>query len=290
LNEKAPIFLDSPVQFSDRWSGKITGLEVDESWEIINLFVTAGLFRARTVKLPMTSATWDAEHVAFPEVTASQAFNRELPPVAAPARPVNAETAVSLPETQLAGGIVERVSNRAVEVLFTRPAGMFRLPADEVSFQGTDIRITAQTDTLMPYRSDNELLRLAREGLARAQRLTSEERRAITIVTSDKEVTLAGNVLTAHSREFAVQAVTVAVAPAPVRDVIADDLGLEFEVGRALQRTGVSRGATVHPRARLGNVTLYGFATTAAAATEAERVASLVPGVRSVESRVEVAA
>jgi osmotically-inducible protein OsmY len=142
----------------------------------------------------------------------------------------------------------------------------------------------------LPYRSDAELLGLARGALARAPRLTAEERLTLAVTASGDSVRLSGNVLTSHSRETVVQAATQALMPTPVRTEITDDLSLEFRVSRALFQAGVTRSAMVHPRSRLGHLTLYGLAASASAAAEAQRIAAQVPGVRSVQSRLDIAA
>jgi osmotically-inducible protein OsmY len=266
----------------------VTGFEVEETWEVLNVVVTAGLFKQATVKLPLASATWAEDHVAFSEVTSAQAFRRELPPVAAPARPITSETPVSLPGARVAGAIVEYSTRKAIEMLFTRPGGRFRLGVRQLTLQGGDIRFTAQTETLLPYYGDAELGRIAREALARAPRLTDEERLSLAVAVAGDAVELTGNVFTAPSRDAAVQAVAQALAPATVSVAVYDDLGLETALGHALFVTGVVRAAPVHPRARLGHVTLYGRAKSPGAAAEAERVAAALPGVVSVQSRLEI--
>jgi osmotically-inducible protein OsmY len=265
----------------------VTALEVDEAWELLNVAVSAGLLRPATVKLPVASATWDEDHVSFAGVTSAEAWRRELPPVAAPGRTLNAATSVSLPDARLAGAIVETTSLKISELLFKRPWGTFRLDVGRLSFQGGDIRISAQTDTLLPYWNDRELLRVARDALGRA-RLTDEELLALVVSASDGNVRLSGNVRTPQAREAAVQAVTLALAPVGVIAAITDDLGLESTLSQALFRSGAARGAAVHPRSRLGHVTLYGWVRSAAVAAEAERVVLAVPAVRSVRSGLEL--
>jgi osmotically-inducible protein OsmY len=275
-----------PARFRERWTGRVVGVEVDESWEVVNVFISAGLIKPRIIKLPMESAEWEGSHVAFPEITSGQALRREVPPVAAPARPLTGETPVALPDARLAGLIVEHASGRVQEILFSRAGSLYRLGSGQIIFQGSEIRIAAQTDTLIPYKTPRELIDTAREALARRRELTGEERRGIAVSVVDDEVLLSGNVLTPRSRTIVTQAVAAAVAPTPVRESLSDDLSLELAVSRALVRAGRAEG--VHPRSRLGVITLYGHAHSDAAAAEAARAATPVTGVRSVQSRIDV--
>jgi hypothetical protein len=264
-------------------------MEVDEAWEVLNLSVTSGYFKPATVRLPLVGAAWDEDHVVYDEVTSGAAFKRQVPPVAAASRPVNARTAVWIPGARLAGAVVDVSSRRASELLFSRRGGMFRLSTGQIAFQGMEMRMTAQTDTLVPYRSEGELLAAAREALAATRQLTGEERLAVTMAVNEHRLEMSGNVLTPRSRQTLVQAVAHAVSPMPLSESITDDLTLESTVARALQRSGIARSASLHPRSRLGVVTLYGSASLGAAA-EAERVTTRVPGVRQVDNRIEIVA
>jgi hypothetical protein len=115
------------------------------------------VLRPTTVKLPFEAASWSAEHVAFAEATSTQAFAREVPPVAAPARPLSGGASVSRPGMKLAGALVESVSRRAVEVLLTRGGRAYRVPVEQVTFSGKDLIVGGQADALVPFYSDQEL-------------------------------------------------------------------------------------------------------------------------------------
>jgi hypothetical protein len=266
----------------------VTGIEVDENWEVVNVLVSTGIFKPKTVKLPMTTAAWDSEHLAFAEVRSTQAFNREVPPVAVAARVLTADVRVSIPEARPAGAITDQASRKVAELIFAKPGGMFRLATGQLIFQGNEIHIAAQTDTLTAYLKDRELLGAAREALASVQELTASERRAIELSAGADMLEVSGNVLTSRSRAAALQAVAHAVAPTAVKDAIVDDLSLEFAVSRSLLQSGIARNAIIHPRARLGEITLYGHTDSPTAAEEAVRVASRVPGVRSVINRLDI--
>jgi osmotically-inducible protein OsmY len=67
-----------------------------------------------------------------------------------------------------------------------------------------------------------------------------------------------------------------------------DDLSLEFAVSRSLLQAGIGHNAIIHPRARLGETTLYGHTDSTGSAEEAVRAASRVPGVRSVSNRLDI--
>src|SRR5205807_707774 len=102
MADAIPLLLGCPVRFQDRWSGSLVGMDVDEAWEVLNISVRRGLLRKRTVKLPLNAATgWSTDYVAFDGITSEAAFAREVPPAAAPARPMSLETPVAMPGARL---------------------------------------------------------------------------------------------------------------------------------------------------------------------------------------------
>src|SRR5437899_8012075 len=108
MADAIPLFLGCPVRFQERWSGRLAGLEVTEDWEVLNVTIERGLVRKSNVRLPLSAATsWSAEYLAFDGTSSEAAFAREVPPVAAPARPISAETPVAMTGVRLAGVIIE---------------------------------------------------------------------------------------------------------------------------------------------------------------------------------------
>src|SRR3990172_5482851 len=104
--------LGCPVRFRDRWQGRLVWFEVDESWLVLNVVVSRGIFRATEVKLPFSTATAWEDGVLSLDCTSDEAFGREVAPVAAPAMPLSARTPVSAADVRLAGALVERASRR----------------------------------------------------------------------------------------------------------------------------------------------------------------------------------
>ncbi len=76
---------------------------------------------------------------------------------------------------------------------------------------------------------------------------------------------------------------------AAVQATVINDQQLEIEIGRALGTVGLFRHERIYVRAALGEVTLGGFLASTAPITNILRVAEAVPGVRSVDNRMEVA-
>lgn len=288
----APLILGVPVQFRDRWQGRLTAIEVDETWEVLNLVVRGGLLRwSSAVKLPFSASTgWSDHHVAF-DCTSRQAFAREVPPIAAPARPLSKDTPLSLPGAALAGLLVERSSRRAGQVIITASAvRRSRVPVADVSFEGKVMRIAAQAENLAPYLTDEEIALRVRHILARDGILTGEERGSVIADVSSGVVTLSGNVRTKRVRER-IEALAAAMDGASgVRNQVVDDIELELAIGQALSRSGLQRRAEVYARSMLGEVTLFGSAASAATVDDVVRVVSAVPGVRTVRSLIAKAA
>jgi osmotically-inducible protein OsmY len=278
------------VVFSDRWAGSVTGFEVDESWEVLNILVTDGIFRPTTVKLPLDQATWTADRVAFPEATSAQAFRREIPPVGAPARPVTTKTPTSLPGTRVSGALIDSTSRRAGALLVTRGNHEYKAPIEQAAFSGKEIVIAVPGEALDRFFEDAVIEESVRQAIVASRTITQDEKATLEVAVRSGRVLIGGNVHTSQD----VDALRALAAGGQGAHEIAieavDDVSLEFEIARALYRSGVGRSARIHPRSTLGEVTLFGYADGANAAAEAVRAASQVAGVRSVEDRIEVGA
>ena len=282
------LMLGARVRFQDCWSGKVASIEITEDWEVYNVAVRHGFLKPVTVRLPLDAATdWDDGFLAFDEITSTAAFGRELPPIAAPSRPVSRETPLAI-GARLAGVLLERLTRRAQEVLIERGGGLYRVPAASVTFEGKTMHLGVQPDALVPYRTDEELRERVRHALASAREISSAELQQINAEADGAEVRLTGNVRSKQTREAARRAVSAALAIPVNADALADDIELETEVGLALDRSGLSRVAEVYVRSALGEVTLRGHAPSPSAAEEAVRVAARVPGVRDVINKIEV--
>ena len=281
--------LGAPVRFKDCWTGRVSSIEIDEEWEALNVSVRYGFPRSRSVRLPLEAATaWDDEFLAFDETTSASAFAREITPIAAPSRPLSAETPIS-GGGRLAGLLVDRATRRAKEVLLERGGRVFRVPAASVTFEGKVLHAGVQPDALVPYFREEELRRLVRQALAAARGLTPGEIPYITADTTDGGVRLTGNVRTGNSREAARRAVSAALGAAVDVSGLADDIELESAIGLALERAGLTRKAEAFVRCTLGEAIIFGRAPSQAVADEVARTTAHVPGVRSVDNRMTIA-
>lgn len=290
--ECVPLRLGAAVQFRDRWQGRLAAVEVDEAWEVLNLVIRRGLFGwSSSVKLPFSAArAWSDERVTF-DCTSRQAFSREVPPVAAPAWPLSANTPISLPGAGLSGLLVEPTGRRVSDVIVARGGGRKnRVPVSEISFEGNVMRIAAQAENLALYLTDEELSLRVIHVLGLDGVLTGEERASVSADVSSGAVTLKGNVRTKRPRERIAELAARVEGATALRSEVVDDIELELEIGQGLSRSGLQRGADVYARSTLGDVTLFGSAPSVRAVDDMVRVISRVPGVRRVRSRIKVGA
>ncbi len=283
--------LGSPVKFQDRWLGRLTSLDIDEDWEVLNATVTRRFLLWQSVaKLPFALASeWSDDFVAF-DCTSAQAFRHEMPPVAAPARPLSAETPVSAPGAKLAGALVSRTDRRARELLIAHGivGQKRRVPVDQLAFEDKTLTVAVQAEKLPAYVDDSALRRHVRGALAADRLLTPDDRRAMAVEVSTGAVTLTGNVRSRSAAERAALVARAVEGVVDVRDDLVDDPELEQAVGTALGRAGLQRIAAVYTRSNLGDVTLFGEAHSPAAADEVVHAVSQLKGVRQVESRLRV--
>ena len=283
-----PLRLGTPVRFTDRWVGTVSAMDVTEDWEVINLYVTSGvLFWRNSVKLPFSAASqWTREMVAM-DCDSVSAFRRQVPPVAAPARPLSAETPTSLAGASLSGALV-RPSDRRVGELLVRHAGEERrVPVAGVAFEGKTLTIGAQVENAPLYRADEDIWAEVRQALSEDRLLLPDDRRSLAVEVANGVVHLQGNVRKKEAKERAEQVAAALPGVVGVRNDVVDDLSLEQTIAQALERAGLFRDATVQARSALGEVTLFGRAASARVADEVLRVASGVPGVRGVRNRIE---
>ena len=284
--------LGSPVRFRDRWQGRLVWFEVDESWLVLNVVASRGIFRATEVKLPFSIATaWEDGALSL-DCTSDEAFGREVAPVAAPAMPLSARTPVSAANVRLAGALVDRVSRRVSRLVLgagrlaaeTRAAGV-----GEVTLERGAVHLHVQPGALPVYRADAELLQAVRDAFATQPHLTADDRRALSVEVADGVAWLSGNVRTPLAAAAARTAAAAVPGVGEVRSTIVDDRALETAVGRALDAAGMFRHGRLYVRAALGEVTLEGYISAAGPARDIVKAAAAVPGVRSVADGMEVA-
>ncbi len=283
--------LGGPVRFHDRWQGRLASFEVDDDWLVLNLVISRGIFRPSEVKLPFSIATdWDDDSLSL-DCTSYEAFRREIPPLAVPPKPLSAKTPLSLANLKLAGALVERASRRAGHLMLSR--GLFGtdqrvVAVEDIAFEGGTIRLAAQADALPIYRRDSELLQAVRDTLAAHPYLTADDRHSLSVEVVDGTAYLSGNVRTPQAEAHVREAASSVLGAAAVRGDVFNDRQLEIEIGQALNAAGLFRQARVYVRAALGEVTLGGFLTSTAPIPNILKVAEAVPGVRSLNNRMEV--
>jgi len=277
------------VRFANRWQGRLTSFEIDEDWEVLNITIGSGFLAwKQSVKLPFSVASdWSHDFVAL-SCTSFQAFRRELPPVAAPARPVSVETPVSQAGAKLAGALVDRTSRRATEVLTTRRGRTVRAPVSEARFEGKMLRIGIPYEQLPVWEEDGTLLARVLEAVRNDQAIPPDTRRSVEVDVAAGVVTLCGN---ARVRQAADRlAATVRAVPGVLSVVndIAPDHDIETAIGLELDRAGLQKGSEVYARSTLGEVILFGAAPSLRAVDDITRVVSKVPGVRKIDGRLEL--
>jgi osmotically-inducible protein OsmY len=285
----SPLHLGARVCFEDRWQGRISGCEVDERWEVVNVTVGSGfLFFRRSVKLPFATVTrWREDGVYF-NVVSFHAFAREVPPVAAPARPLDEDTPVSHPGAKFAGLLVAESTRRATAVLVSRGGRTYRVSIADASFEAKTLTLSQQIQNFPVYKSDEELREAIRNMFREDNVMPTDEKQALVVDVNDGVLTLAGNVRMPRTAELAVRIARRANGVVEVGNEIVNDIALETAIGLELDRSGVQRKADVYARASLGEVLLYGYATSPARVDDIVRTAAQVPGVRKVTSRLEI--
>lgn len=286
-----PLLLGSQVAFSDGNRAKLTAFEIDESLEILNIVVSKGFLRwTESVKLPFTAASRWTEASVDLSCTSAEAFAREVPPVAAPARPISRETPVALSAGRILGALVNPPTKKVAALIVATDHRRLRVPATDVSFEGKVLHVTAPPETLSEHRSDEEITREAWQRLSKDRAIAPDEIHLMEVDSAGGSVWLKGNVRRKQTRERAEALVSGVPGVTQLRNEIADDLQLESGLGWALEKAGVQRTASIYGRSSLGEVVLYGQAPSGSVVEDAMRTASGVPGVRNVKSRVQVGA
>lgn len=285
----APMRFGVPLRFQDRWRGRLWGIEVTEDWEAVNLLAQSGLlFWSTRVKLPVSAAEeWNPELISF-STDSTAAFNREVPPVAVPARPLSGETPVSLSGVRLTGALVRAADRLVVELLVRQRLDEYRVPVQEVGFEGKTMTLATQMENLRVYRSDAQLRELAWRAVVEDRWLTGDDRRELALEVVNGRVRLHGNVRTKYAWEHAERAVAALPGVTSVANELVHDMELERCIGMALERSGLQRQADIYIRSSLGEVTVSGYAATRELVEETVRVVSRVPGVRRVINRMQV--
>jgi osmotically-inducible protein OsmY len=284
-----PLRLGSPVCFEDRWKGKVTALDITEHWEVLNLTVSAGtLFSQQSVKLPMTvvkSLDGRAVNIA---ATSDKAFAREIPPVAAPARPVSSDTPLSRAGLRFDGALLNVDSHYHVaEVLVSRGLTTFRVPLSQVDFEGATLRFVSAPEDLPQYYFDDDILEQIKRRIVDDKVLMPDEKMRLKSEVDAGVAILSGNVWVRSAREYVAALVGGIPGVVSVQDEVADDIDIEAKIGVSLLREGLAH-TRVSARANLGHVIVFGAAASSRQVEDIERTIRRVPGVRQVTIRLTV--
>jgi osmotically-inducible protein OsmY len=290
-SKRSALRFGTPVRFRDRWQGRLISVEIEDDWALANVIVARGIFRPSQVKLPFSIASdWNDDFLAL-DCSSGEAFGKQIQPLAVPPQPLSAATPVAATRTRLAGVMVDRSGRRVTALILG--SGRFgaaeRLASlGDVSVQGGAISLAVPMDLLPSYRRDAELLQAVRDALADHPHLTADDRRGISEDVMDGVAYLSGNVRTPQARASAHAVAASVPGVVDVEDGVRDDGQLEIDIGRALDAAGLFRRARIYVRSALGAVSLGGYVSSESAIAEIVRVTSRVPGVRSVQSGIQL--
>ena len=289
LEDSAPLILGSKAIFTDNHSSRLTALEVDESWEVLNIAISQGILRwIQRVRLPFDLAGNWSETAVNLSCTRTEAFSREIPPIAAPSRPISAETPLALAGSRLSGALVSPDSRKVTDLIIRLGKKLLRVPTTDITFEGKTLRLTVQPDTIPEHRSDRDIAADVWSRLRNDSVIMPDEFRGLEIETAGSIVTLNGNVRRKGTKEHAESLVAQVSGLTELRSQLKDDLQLEIDIAAQLHKAGIQRVSTVYARSSLGDVTLYGRSPAIQIIEDATRVSAAVAGVRSVHSRIEV--
>lgn len=283
-----PLRLGSSVCFEDRWKGKVTALDITEDWEVLNLTVSSGtFFSQQSVKLPMTAVKSLAGNAVYIASTSHKAFAREVPPVAAPARPVSKETPVAHAMRFDGALLIANSQYHVAEVLLTRAFTTYRVPLNQIAFEGPTLRFTSEPDDLPEYYFDEDILEQIKRAIIEDRELKPDEKMRVKSTVEAGAVTLTGNVWVRSAREYLATLVGQVPGVTSVLDEVADDIDIEAKIGVSLLREGLAH-SRVSVRSKLGDVIVYGAAASPRQSEDIERAIARIQGVRQVSNRLTV--
>ena len=289
LEDSAPFTFGSKAVFTDNHSSRLTALEVDESWEVLNIAVSRGVLRwIQRVRLPFeVAANWSETAVNL-SCTKTEAFSREIPPIAAPSRPISDQTPMALAGSRLTGALVSSKSRKVTSLIVSVGTKPLRVPITDVTFEGKALRLTVHPDALPEHRADRDIAAEVWRLLRRDKVIMPDERKGLTVDVAGGIVTINGSVRRKSTKERAESLVAEVTGITELRSQLTDDLQLEIDIGARLYKSDIERVADIYPRSSLGDVVLFGRAPSPEVAADAVRVASAVQGVGNVTNRLEV--
>ena len=199
------------------------------------------------------------------------------------------------PAGKLRGIIAHRESGALLALLLSRRmfGPLLRLPADQiVSIGADDVFVDDHAPSLprLPhYRDDRDILRDIFECLREERLLWPEDFMDVSVFVGDGVVRLAGNVRAPIVRRHVTERVRRIPGGLSLIDDLAGDQELEVAVAAALGRQLAGSGLQARVIVWVGHVELEGQAPDQRTAEAAVRIASGVPGVRTVTSNLAYA-
>ena len=289
LEDSAPLIFGSKAVFTDNHSSRLVALEIDESWEVLNIAVSRGVLRwIQRVRLPFEVAGNWSETAVNLSCTKTEAFSREILPVASPSRPISGQTPMALAGSRLTGALVSSKSRKVTSLIVTFGTKLLRVPTTDVTFEDKTLRLTVHPDALPEHRTDRDIAADVWGRLRSDNVIMPDELTGLTVDVAGGIVTINGSVRRKSTKERTESLVAEVTGIRELRSQLTDDMQLEIDIGARLHKSDVERVANVYPRSSLGDVVLFGRAPSPEVAAEAVRVASAVQGVGNVTSRLEV--
>jgi len=282
------IELGDNVRFQDRWQGYISGFDVSDEMELLNVVVTSGiLFFKQSVRLPATALKdWSNDWVDI-DANSFAAFGREVPPVAVPSKPISGDSPVSHPGARLSGILVKQQGRLITEVLISRGGKRYRIAASDVRVEGNTITLGRHFEALPVYHGDSQLEGKLHDAIADDDYLTTDDKRSVSVYVDGGVAVIGGNVRVGETRDHVRAIIEGTPGLLGVRDESVDDISLEQAIGMALNKSGLQRRADVFARSNLGHVTLYGTSRSDELTGDVTREIARIHGVREVTSRLE---
>lgn len=280
-----------PLQFRDRWDGRLQACEVDADWAVRNLVIGRGLIFRQSVRLPFSAVSeWSDGAIAL-DCTADEAFGRQITPEGVPSRRLDAGTTVVGSVSRLVGLMVDRRSRQATHLLLEHgrvvPEGHL-VSIEEAGVEGGRIVLRRQADAYPVYRTDDDLVYAVRSAIIAHRYLSEDDRRGLVVEASDGVLYLRGNVRTAAARRWVQESAQQVDDVREVRNEVVDDPSLEIAVAKALADAGLFQRARVFVRAVRGNIVLTGYVPSQAVQRDVERVAAGVAAVRGVTAKLQL--
>jgi len=300
MAERKTFLLGQAVTLSDGVVGQLEGLETQPDWMPTHLLVTVPerwpWQRGRLLRLPVEAATaFQAEEIvlgiASSEGEAAAHAGGEAQWLDTNSRIQIAPRAVERRSAEFLGLVVKADGSvHLIGEVGTLAKRRILVPAQDAIYQNHDfvwLDLKGQSlDTVPTYETDDHVEREAWNALRSVPGLAETELRAVHLEVEDGKVVLSGNVAASRIAEAIEGALSGVSSVLGVENRLLADPDLEVSVASALAQSPSTQGERFVVHSRLGRVTLEGRARAETAKAAAD-VAQDVPGVVSVESRLQ---